>query len=147
MPLKAMDRLLFSRPLVDARDLIKTLIPRYDEVKGYSDSYRHQCQLLSVKKGQEATGIIVEMLENGTEEFCIDFLCFATGNLYLGSSDDKIFVEFNFSEMSPNSLPVAHTCVCTMKLPGQAYEGNRAVFEKKLLYCLKQIKVSRFDME
>ena len=45
---------------------------------------------------------------------------------------DKIKIEFDASEMTEDSLPMAHTCVNTLKFPLLVYDNNAETLRKKL---------------
>jgi len=68
-------------------------------------------------------------------------------------SEFQLVVEFNGDESSSREfdvicedLPVAHTCVKTMKLPGSAYNADAKKFKDKLLTTLNSLPRGYFDM-
>jgi hypothetical protein len=62
----------------------------------------------------------------------------------------ELIVEFNGDELPDDGegqrLPVAHTCAKTMKLPGNAYDGDPKIFKEKLLKSLSSVPKGYFDM-
>jgi hypothetical protein len=61
---------------------------------------------------------------------------------------DKIKIEFNGHEMTSDSLPVAHTCVNTLKFPHFAYDNNSEVLLEKLRIALRACsKLGAFGMK
>ena len=62
-------------------------------------------------------------------------------------SKDKIKIEFDASEMSADSLPVAHTCVNTLKFPLLVYDNNAEILREKLRLALRACsKLGAFGM-
>jgi HECT-domain (ubiquitin-transferase) len=77
-----------------------------------------------------------DIIIHSDTKYLRDFLCFCTGLAYLPDvsvhTDFKITIEFNMDECDEESLPVAHTCVKTIKFPYQAYGGNKEKLKHKL---------------
>ena len=75
-------------------------------------------------------------------------LHFATGYFYAPFGETKLKVEFNDKESpSEGSLPVAHTCENTVKLPAKAYGGDVKIFKQKLMTALNYYQAIPFDMQ
>jgi hypothetical protein len=81
--------------------------------------------------------------------FLNQFVAYCTGQSYIPdidlNPDFKILIEFNYTEMLDDHLPVVHTCVKTMKLPASAYDSNIETFQQKLSQAMEFSKGS-FDM-
>jgi hypothetical protein len=64
-----------------------------------------------------------------------DFVHFCTGLSYIPdidlNKDFKIKVEFNYTEMNYDWIPIVHTCDRTIKIPGDAYGGIMDTFLEK----------------
>lgn len=150
MPLEALNYLLFCNHIIKPGDLIRALVPDYNMPEGDPHFTGNECQhsVLSVKGDGTKEGILVDLLMDSDEEFLRDFLSYATGYQYMPSSDSFcITVEFNYKEMTFESLPVAHTCDFVLKLPGQGYDGNLEVLKQKLDLSFDLVKAYRYDMK
>lgn len=80
------------------------------------------------------------------------FVHYATASSYLPDpglmeSKDKIKIEFDASEMTEDSLPMAHTCVNTLKFPLLVYDNNSEKLLEKLHLALRACsKLGAFGM-
>ena len=80
------------------------------------------------------------------------FVHYATASSHLPDpglmeSKDKIKIEFDASEMTEDSLPMAHTCVNTLKFPLLVYDNNAETLRKKLRVALRSCsKFGAFGM-
>jgi len=80
------------------------------------------------------------------------FVHYATASPYLPDPGlmepkDKIKIEFSAAEMTQESLPVAHTCVNTLKFPHFAYDNNSETLKEKLRFALRACsKLGAFGM-
>jgi hypothetical protein len=150
MPLGAVQELLFCEQDFDVEDVIDDLEPLYDRNEDYVHLIVSQLAILSINDKGKRSGILVDLLRDRCEsnnEFLRDFVWFITGSSFIQRSTLKMTVEFNYTESrSFDSLPVAHTCVKTLKLPGLAYDGNRELLEQKLDISIQNSKKCLFDM-
>ncbi len=130
MPHDAMEKLLFSRPSLTADDVIGYLVPQYDQ--GASEADANSVDRLECVQRQKEfySNIFVPFLRAKGESdpsFLSKFVECCTGLNYLPFDDGKeshsIFVEFNYVESLPGELPMFHTCVNVVKLPGYLYGG------------------------
>jgi hypothetical protein len=82
--------------------------------------------------------------------FVSEFVSLCTGSSFIPDVDFHpdycIQVEFNASEMTPESLPTLHTCDNLMKIPALAYDGDMEVFQEKLAITMRH-SGERFDMQ
>ena len=141
--MKMMDLLFFSKLHITSEDVINALEPAL----GNEAMSKNQRAIISVKDGK-IEGHLVDLLRKREEDdtdnsnFAGDFVEFATGSRHLPQNGATIIIEFCFEEAGyrgdPESLPVAHTCHQTVKLPSQAYEGKFSIFEKKLDLALAE---------
>ena len=142
--LRTMDLLFFSKLRVTAEDVIKALKPdvgSYDEDGQLLDKQKAIIAIKDESTG-DVEGNLVELLrkkekeETGGTNFAGDFVEFTTGSRQLPQNGSKITIEFCKGEVGyrgdPESLPVAHTCNTTLKLPAEAYGGDLATLEKKM---------------
>lgn len=97
---------------------------------------------------QEMARLFAETLEDDPT-FMARFLCWCTGSGFMPDVEMHpeyfIRVEFNAVEMSPEALPVVHTCDKTIKIPKLAYDANMEVFDEKLRTSM-ELSMGRFDM-
>lgn len=73
------------------------------------------------------------------------FVHYATASPYLPApelmeSTDKITIEFSASEMTYESLPVAHTCDNVLKFPHFAYDNNSETLREKLELAFRLVR-------
>jgi hypothetical protein len=69
------------------------------------------------------------------------------------NKDFKIIVEFNYTEMENDTeerkndwIPIVHTCIKLIKIPGDAYGGNMETFLEK--YSISErLSAGSFDMQ
>jgi len=156
MPLEAVQKLIFSCPVLTAQAIIDILVPDYcvgwegskEDGKGHrrmqEDFFRDLCDILKEREQRE------KGLPSDKLCFLSLFLAFCTGATYLpdptGNPDFKIKVEFNFPQTRINDYPVSHSCLNVLKLPGYLYDNtDRDNFERKLDESIYG-SVGRFDM-
>jgi HECT-domain (ubiquitin-transferase) len=99
----------------------------------------NQCEEEDEKKRIEhfRNETLIPVLREMSQEKLTQFVSFCTGFDYIPDEYDgkpfKIIVELNRNEnMDDNSIPMAHTCVFTLKLPWRVYGGDRDIFTEKL---------------
>jgi HECT-domain (ubiquitin-transferase) len=154
MPLKAVEAILFAQQKITL-DLLfdgeEFRFIHFVSAHGYGDNsviYEvfNESQLLLISGMKQLFRDKVESGESSDSDFLTDFVEFCTGQSYLPdldcNTDYKITVEFNSdeNEIGENHLPVAHTCINTLKLPGAAYNGNMEDFERYLSIALETSK-------
>ncbi|KAL7570950.1 hypothetical protein ACA910_002580 [Epithemia clementina (nom. ined.)] len=151
--LAEMDSLFFSKLPTRADDVIQALHPEYDVKEKAVGTIEYQTKMLSINEGR-VEGLLVDLLRKkeaeGNKTFSADFVEFATGARFIPQGGAKILIEFNSGEEGykgvENSLPVAHTCVRTIKFPATAYEGDLVKLEKKfdcaIKDCLKNFSMA-----
>ena len=137
--LKYVSEKLFAKPSVESKDLISLLVLFEDDEK---KPLEHQKEFFNT--------VLKDVIREMTNEERKQFTFFCSGYDYLPHRVDTkekfcIVVEFSYEEMEATSLPVAHTCVNTLKLPGEAYGNNKARFKSKLLKAMELSK--GFSME
>ena len=74
------------------------------------------------------------------------FVHYATASPYLPAPElmedkDKIKIEFSASEMTCESLPVAHTCPNILKFPHFAYDNNSETLRKNLELAFRLVRL------
>ena len=74
------------------------------------------------------------------------FVHFVTASPYLPAPElmedkDKIKIEFSASEMTYESLPVAHTCHNILKFPHFAYDNNSETLREKLELTFRLVRL------
>jgi len=121
----------FAKPGVEANDLIDRL--------SFSEANH-----IDLHKPFFDT-VLKEVITEMTSDERKDFVYFCTGYNYLPNREREsqkftITVEFNFDEMEEMSLPVSHTCVNTLKLPGLAYGNDKEMFKSKLSQAMSNSK-------
>ena len=84
------------------------------------------------------------------ETFMIKFVKYCTGSDFLPdlvmNPQFKIDVSFTFKEMTHEELPMSHTCVNMLKLPGKVYDGDIDTFKSKLKIAVES-SYDSFGME
>ena len=147
-----LDEMFFGRASFDVEDVIAALQPVYvgeDEHRlpdhpPNKDRLAIQKQALRKKgRSNKPNGAFVNVLRTLSrhdKDLLTSFVLYITGYDYLPATL-MINIEFNSNQV-PNALPVAHTCDCTLKLPGLAYNAKEDVIEKKLCMALKYFKHS-----
>jgi hypothetical protein len=143
---------LFAILLGAVDDVIRALDPAYDYMNNEDISTYGQQMILSIcHKTNDRYGVLVDVLRErclSNKDFLLDFVWCITGSKFIPQTAFKIRIEFNYEELPvPDSIPVAHTCDRTLKLPGLAYDGNRGKFEQKLDYFMEYAKCASFDMK
>jgi HECT-domain (ubiquitin-transferase) len=160
MPPDALNGLLFYQQGIVHEDVISALVPVYSSIDDlgsfiYDSEYERQKQINLERQKRvleidgsddQRKGILVDLLKAASQTFLEDFFWFSTGYTYVPRSDFQIKVEFNYCEMNPDSLPVAHTCDMLIKLPGQVYDANRQVLEQNLKLSFESMHLATFDM-
>eukprot|EP00978_Attheya_sp_CCMP212_P020569 scaffold59039_cov46-Attheya_sp.AAC.1 len=156
MPLEAVQKLIFSRPVVTAQGIIDILIPKYceewegskeegeDHRRMQEDSFRDLCDILKEREQRE------KELPSDRLSFLSLFVGFCTSYMFLpdpmGDPDFKIKVEFNFLEAQKKYYPSSHICHNLLKLPGYLYNNTHwDNFERILDECVYG-SIGRFDM-
>ena len=137
--------LFFSKTWTTAEDVIKVLRPCRGSYESDGPLADDQRAILDESNGQ-ARGHLVELLrrweETGRRNFVGDFVEFVNGSRDLPQHGARILVEFCHGEDGyeghPESLPVAHTCCWTLKLPATAYGGEFDVLERKLEWAISE---------
>ena len=135
----AVNAVFFSRsgPL-DPEDLCGILDVKYDGT--VAEWLNYQRELISKQPDGSTVGVIPEAIR-GDKEFAQKLLFFATGwnhVPYYCQSKYRLTIEFNDNELpDADSLPVAHICVNTLVLPGQAYEGDANKFMQRMAFSLE----------
>ena len=152
MPLAVLNSMLFSKLTVKAEDIISALKVQYDVSWGPL-AKESQEKILTVEEFRDeksVSGALPELLrrrEKLDPDFARKFLFFASGYWYVPVEGFRILIEFNRSEsVSADSLPVSRTCVCTLVLPGLAYEGDPDILEEKLDLSMSYADHVGFDM-
>ena len=139
--LKYVSERFFAAPKIEAEDLIERLV--FDAESDVSELRKIQEDL---KDNQDIFFNITlkEVIREMDNDDLESFISFCTGFNYLPHRHHngafKIKIEFNVSEMEEMSLPVAHTCVNTLKLPAQAYGNDKEIFKSKLHKAMKLSK-------
>ena len=136
---KTLDMLFFSTYRTTAEDVIKVLRPNVGSYDSHGPLAHDQRAILD-ESNDQVRGHLVELLrrkdETGRIHFAGDFVEFVTGSRHLPQNGARIIVDFSHGEAyyegHPESLPVAHTCHETLKLPATAYGGEFHVLERKL---------------
>jgi len=153
MPMEALNRIMFSKLVVKAEDLLSIVDVRYDNSWGPTvvDS---QLKIISIHQDgedQKITGALPELLrrrEESDPDFAARLLYFVSGHMSVPTEGFKFLIEFNCLESKDDdSLPVSHTCDPTLKLPGTAYHGDPEKLEEKLDMSLEYGDAVGFDME
>jgi len=155
LPFGVVSKIAFSNPTISADDVIAFLEPRYNAGGECNDK-----QLAKEEQEYFFNNILKKLLKEKEEEehedkkkqdkdletgksFLSRFVSFCTGLNYLphriGNPDFSIIVEFNFDpdECAPESLPIAHTCVNTLKIHGLVYNNDKEKFEEKLALAIE----------
>eukprot|EP00978_Attheya_sp_CCMP212_P012503 scaffold31195_cov44-Attheya_sp.AAC.2 len=157
MPLEAVQKLIFSHPVVTAQGIIDILLPKYcegwegskedgeDHRRRQEEFFRDLCDILKEREQREKG-----LLPSDKLSFLSLFVAFCTGYIFLpdpmGNPDFKIKVEFNFLEAQKNYYPASHTCNNILKLPGYLYDNtDRDNFERILDESIYG-SMGRFDM-
>lgn len=159
-PIEIVNALVFSRSKIEPEDVITAIQVCYDHpieinndsLKKAVDGYQ-RCILneIEIDGKKVLTGALPDMLRESKDDaqFLEDFVYFVTGYRYIPNArmnkDFRIIVEFNLSECGDDDLPVAHTCVLTIKIPGMAYYGNKEIFVEKLKKSI-ELSGNRFNM-
>jgi len=142
MPHDAMERILFSRQSLTAEEVIGCLVPQFDQ--GGSEADADSVDRLECVQRQKDfySNIFVPFLRTKGESdpsFLSKFVECCTGLNYLPYDDENqshtISVEFNYEESLPGYLPMFHTCVNLIKLPGYLYgspEEFAVIMEKSI---------------
>jgi hypothetical protein len=156
MPLEAVQKLIFSCPVVTAQSIIDIFVPEY--CKGWEGSteegehhrrmqeefFRDLCDILKEREHREK-----ELPSDKLSFLCL-FVAFCTGYAFLpdpmGNPNFKINVWFNFPETRKDDYPVSHTCDNMLTLPGYLYTNpDRDNFERILDESIYG-SVGRLDM-
>jgi hypothetical protein len=155
------DEFFFGTTQFDVEDLIAALKPVYagEAEQRSSDDPKINDRLAIQKKtlrrngmGSQPEGAFVNAirtLNRYSKDFLTTFVMYVTGYEYLPAAH-TINIEFNYKEMPSNdALPVSHTCVHTLKLPGLAYNANEDLISEKLIMSLNYFKQSNlaFNMK
>lgn len=147
-----MDELLFGRNVFNAEDVIALLVPDYADWRAVTidseteDRFKIQQKTLRINEQKKAEGIFVNVLRSmgeNNQDFLATFVLFVTGYDYLPVSI-TITVEFNHDESRSNEfLPVSHTCVHVLKLPGLAYNADEDLIRTRLTMSLDLFKAGK----
>jgi hypothetical protein len=153
VPLEAVNKILFSKNKLTIEDFLDEkgrhliLMP---ELAGLEDEIDYS--LVSTHHNlMKGIGELLRTKSQSDDTFLGNFLSYCTGRSFIPDlgcpeSSLKVTVEFNFSEMHDDALPVAHTCDNVLKLPGTAYGGIIETFESKLDMAMASSK-GAFSME
>jgi len=148
-PLEAVQKVAFSSPHLEPKDVIAILKPEYcadweDEECGPGEDKKSSPEKIAFQLKQETffNEVVCEIIttkgKSSSKEYHPEFLSFfvkfCTGFDYLpdpdGNPDFKITVEFNMAEVEMGAHPMSHACVNVLKLPGMLYENREAFWEK-----------------
>lgn len=155
---KRVDELLFGKTTFDVEDVIAALQPLYVDIDRCEGDPENETRIATQKRVLRKSGMnkvegalvnVIRSLGKNDQEFLGTFVLYVTGYDYLPVAV-PIIVEFNHSEMPSNDgLPVAHTCVHVLKLPGQAYDAKENIIKEKLTMSLNYFKDSKcaFNMK
>jgi hypothetical protein len=80
-------------------------------------------------------GPVKETIFGWTNEERSDFLFFCTGYKYL-SNDSKFFIFVSF-DLPHDHWPTAHSCVPQLRLPENAFCGDKIAFQKIMIEALQ----------
>ncbi|GAX11843.1 hypothetical protein FisN_20Lh100 [Fistulifera solaris] len=150
------DELFFGTTTFDVEDLIAALRPVYAGEAEHGSSDPNIINRLVIQKktlrrngmGSQPEGAFVNVirsLNRCNKDFLTTFVLYVTGYEYLPAAH-TINIEFNYKEMPSNdALPVSHTCVNTLKLPGLAYNANEDLIREKLSMALSYLKQSKLE--
>jgi hypothetical protein len=144
IPFEAMNRIYFAQPHLTKHDFldgnnqwcIVTLDhdgDGSDEKNVPEDVRNNQARINEAFK---------EIIDESTSEYLQQLLCFWTGQSFMPDliihKDYKLCIEFNLEEdLHAESLPGSHTCTNTIKLPYNAYGGDKMAFRSKLDTAMK----------
>jgi hypothetical protein len=146
IPLDALSRIHFANPNLKAHDFLDENGEWLPFICPISQDYGEDEALLAEFAGNQfqIMNALKDIVRKEDSEWLGDFLCFCTGSSFLPDvsihSKYKLTIEFNLVETHPEMLPVAHTCVHTLKLPFQAYNGDEEKFEHKLRQSVEYSK-------
>jgi hypothetical protein len=118
---------LFAKASLSAGDLKRVMELRNEEVD-VDD------QVIKIKTepyhNEFFKGPIMETIQEMTDAERSYFVYFCTGNNYLPNDKKfRIFIEFSLDN---DALPVVHTCEQHLRLPRNAYNGSKTLFQEKL---------------
>jgi hypothetical protein len=157
MPSEAIEEIFFARQNVKAEDIISSLA--YFSKSSCTEHQENILRIFETENGEKCVeGYLPSLLhERGSDaEFLAKFVQFASGSSFIPNSDFKILVEFTSfhdaevgqeedegDKMSPDALPIAHTCENTLTFPATAYYdasdggcSQQEYFEHKLIMAL-----------
>jgi hypothetical protein len=138
IPLEALSSIYFANPDLEAHDFLDENGEWLPFICPTQQDYGKDEALLAECAGNQfqIMNALKDMIRKSDSKWLGDFLCFCTGCSFLPEvsiyTEYKLSIEFNLKETDPEMLPVAHTCVNTLKLPFQAYGGDEEKFENKL---------------
>lgn len=113
----------FAKEKVSAEDLFSVM----KLTNGKVASYDGEEEVVVESHHDFFNGPMKETIFGWTNEQRSEFLFFCTGYKYL-PNDDKFFLEVSF-DLSKNSYPKAHSCVPQLRLPENAFCGDKIAFQ------------------
>ncbi|GAX11953.1 hypothetical protein FisN_8Lh042 [Fistulifera solaris] len=158
------DELVFGKAELTVEDVISALDPYYADLQmepitqEILDREKTQRRVLQKNPvNDKAEGVFVDVVRSMAKDdpdFLATLVLYVLGYDYLPVGV-PIIVEFNYSEFMKkvidqnNSLPMAHTCVHVLKLPGTAYNADAGLLRSKLKMSLDYFKQTKsgFNME
>jgi hypothetical protein len=155
--------LVFGKAKLDVADVITALEPYYADsqvetiTQEILDRVEIQRKVLRKDTMNKAEGVLVNVIcsmAKDDPDFLATFVLYVLGYDYLPVGV-PIIVEFNSSEFMKkvfdqnSALPMAHTCVHVLKLPGTAYNADAGLLRTKLTMSLDYFKQTKsgFNME
>jgi hypothetical protein len=154
LPPEAVSKIAFAEQLIQEDDLVDQdgnlrFIKFVKEENTKEAKNAMECYKETQEQLKKAITLLFQEKARDDPVFLTRFVSYCTGQSYIPdidlNPDFKILIEFNYSEMLDDHLPVVHTCVKTMKLPASAYDSNIETFQQKLSQAMAFSKGS-FDM-
>ena len=138
--LKYVSERFFAAPHITADELIERLV-----LCEPAESVKKKQKKFKETQTKFFNTTLKEVIQEMGNDDLESFTSFCTGFNYLPHRHQKgafkIIIEFNITEMKNEmSLPVAHTCDNTLKLPAQAYGNDKEIFKSKLHKAMKLSK-------
>jgi hypothetical protein len=155
--------LVFGKAKLNVEDVIAALQPDYADLHDEAtitqrilDRVEVQRKVLHKDTMTKAEGVLVDVIRsmaNDDPDFLATFVMYVLGYDYL-PVEVPIVVEFTYNEFRDknakdtmeddknqnNALPMAHTCVHVLKLPGTAYDADEHLIRTKLTMSLDYLK-------
>jgi hypothetical protein len=116
---------LFAKETISAKDLVSVLKLTWDgENEVVIESHRDFFD-----------GPLKQTIFEFTDEQRSEFLFFCTGYKYL-SNDKNFFLEVSF-DLGEKHWPTAHSCVPQLRLPQNAYRGDKVAFQEAIIKAME----------